>query len=207
MVKLIQRHSLKISLLMLLILSVSVTVASAGEIVLDQKQELEDGSTSLDKDEIGQEFTPTMSPLVAVEIKIRTANTLGDDTIIVNIRDSTIDGPILGTSSQLVIEGFEGWIRFDFPPIPLDPGSLYVIEVEVSKKTFAWYEGPGDVYPGGQGITFGDPYMDDFVFRTYAELNEPVGGELLPTGSILSILPIILAVTLITLSPKILGKK
>jgi hypothetical protein len=209
MIKLIHRNSLKIGLLMLLILSFSVTFASAGEI-LDQKQEIRDGSVAiLNLYPLGQEFTPTLSPLAAVELKIETLNPgSGDDTITVNIRESTIGGTILGSDSKFLEDGFDGWLRFDFNHIPVNPGSIYVIELVASKATFSWGYARSDVYPDGGAIHKGSPISFDQMFRTFkVEPEEPVGGELLPKGTIVNILPYIVTALLLTATSQFFVKK
>jgi len=88
-------------------------------LILDQEQEPANITIQIFSNEpIGQSFIPTLSPLAAVEVYISTMNPgWGDDTIACRIRDSTIDGTILGTAYQFLTDagapppvglGFEG---------------------------------------------------------------------------------------------------
>jgi hypothetical protein len=86
--------------------------------------------------------------------------------LVVNIRESTIYGPILGTSNILQLpEGFYGVTHFTFPSVvPLTPGQKYVIEVVVvAGGSWAFYDswavqssgGPYSTYPGETWIVSG----------------------------------------------------
>ena len=112
----------------------------------------------------GQEFTPKLQALDAVELKLDDAscNSAGGDggMMTVQIRKGTIDGEIIGTSfTRHFANCFVGNMRFDFPQfIKVSPGDVYVIEpVYVSGNTAAIYidGGPGSLYPGGQLILSG----------------------------------------------------
>ena len=171
-------------LLLTTVLALSVVSnVNAGVETLDQKQE---GTQTCQNifvySPTGQEFTPTLSPLTAVEIYVITDGV--PDTLTVNIRQSTIDGTILGTASKLMSDVFEGWLRFDFPGgIALTPGSLYVIEVTTDARNFMWCAQGQNPYPGGRYILDGVPSENgDKAFRTYSSGGSPVGGVVLPTN-------------------------
>jgi len=80
---------------------------------------------------IGQEFVPAASSLDAVELMVGNGDLPGPADLFVNIRHTTIDGPIIGTSLLLTLPfGTGGLTHFDFPSaVPLIPGEVYVIEV------------------------------------------------------------------------------
>jgi hypothetical protein len=116
---------------------------------------------------IGQEFTPALTSLDAVELF---TNGIGA-TLVVNIRQDTITGPLLGTSLSVSLQDlFPGITHFDFPAtVPLVPGQLYVIEALVASGDFAEIGssgGPFSTYPGGNQILQGVPQPNnDLWFR------------------------------------------
>jgi hypothetical protein len=178
-----------------LIFSTLVNNGLADTLILDQKQESIRGTSQIQVSEpIGQSFIPTLSPLAAVEVYIRTMNPgFGDDTITCRIRDSTIGGTILGIASQLVTVPFEGWVRFTFdPPIQVNPGSTYVIELDANTETFGWRYEQDNPYPDGVSISNGNPLSElDRTFRTYALLLPPVGGVTTPVNKLVILTPYI----------------
>ena len=122
----------------------------------------------------GQEFTPSMPKLIGVDVGIGAINPGGgDDIITMNIRQATIDGPILDTRSEEIQVPFNGLKHFSFPcpGVKVIPGNVYVIELTATKKTFGWWSnGIGyDAYPRGRAIRNGSPSeRADQVFQTYA---------------------------------------
>ena len=160
---------------LVIVLASSVNAATVE--VIDQHSDYYGGSRNIGLfSPLGQEFTPTMSPLIAVELYVESPiinPPLPDNTITVHIREATIDGNILGTASRLASSGFEGWLRFDFPGgIDMTFGlgsSVYVIEVSSSGTTFVLHFSPTDVYLGGRSIVSGAPVAtEDQSFRTYS---------------------------------------
>lgn len=134
---------------------------------------------------VGQEFTPTLDNLSRVEIH---GNTYEDGSIVtLNVRESTMSGPILTTATQYlemnVGHDWMGnpcpestWYSFDVPDISLVPGSLYVIEVVlVEGEQLSWCSDNGNPYPGGRAIKEGSIQEDrDWMFRTYGMSAPPV---------------------------------
>jgi hypothetical protein len=138
---------------------------------------------------IGQEFTPTRPSLDVVELittdfeGVVGAPSVGAN-LFVNIRQSTITGPIAGTSSVALPDHFGGITHFDFPSaVSLVPGNLYVIEAVVTSGD-NWGIGiisrPPDspfsfsTYPGGNVIIFGEPgFNSDMWFREGPVVPEP----------------------------------
>ncbi|MEM4251546.1 MAG: hypothetical protein QW828_06925, partial [Candidatus Bathyarchaeia archaeon] len=104
------RYILPIMFALVIVLAPSANAAKLE--VIDQKQEdtTYDWNIILANEPCGQEFTPTMTPLIAVEVYLKAVNPSGADTITVNIRQDKIDGTILGTASKLVDFNL-GWVR------------------------------------------------------------------------------------------------
>jgi len=157
-----------------------LTDAATG--VVDQKQEYPGNVWRILSDApIGQEFVPSLSPLIGVDVYIDDLDVSGDDTLILNIRQGTITNPILGTVSQSVHQGLHAWIHYDLSsPLSVTVGSTYVLELTATTDRFGWAGGAlPNLYPLGSAILSGvvDPTVD-FAFRTYApsQVSPPVGG-------------------------------
>lgn len=122
---------------------------------------------------MGQSFIPTKSPLAGVEVYLKTVNAYGDDTITLNLRQGSITGNILTSSTQTVagsIMNWEGLVYFAFPSAQtVTPGDVYVWELVVTNPTFAYYATTAtDLYAGGNLFTAGSPRVNqDAYFRTY----------------------------------------
>ena len=115
----------------------------------------------------GQTFIPSDSNLMTVDVSILTGNPgSGDDTITLKILSA--DQQVLGTSSQFVVDGFDGWLHFQFPDAGLmvTPGDTYIIALEdTGKTTFGWMYAD-DTYPNGHAMMLGaDKPSYDFFFR------------------------------------------
>jgi len=146
---------------------------------------------------VGQSFTPTKSILAGVDLffqdNIRDGSSTA--TVTINLRDGSINGAILGTTSKAVTSAFGGLqspqeVHFDFiPPITnLTPGNLYVIEMQSNISPSFTPVGRQDVLPanpyaGGDRITGGNVSPEsDHAFRTYFTTLQ-VGGQLLQIDS------------------------
>jgi len=214
---------LKFNNKLLLLVSLFLVIFSSFSVfayieVVDQKQEDPGGyrTIAINSGLMGQEFTPTMSPLIAVELYIGTSypDTVGD-TITCRIRELTITGTILGTASQSVTNGFDGWLRFDFAPhIPVTPGSVYVIELHAPGYIFCWYWKSGNPYPNGRLIDTGSPVTEhDFAFRTYSYIEEPegvpspVGGEIFQIDKLAILTPYIIIIAVLTTATVLIKKR
>jgi len=126
----------------------------------------------------GQEFTPTVSNLVAIDFYI---SGVSPTSITVNIRSSSITGTIVGSETHIFSSAVDGFTpsHFDFPtPVPLIPGSIYVIE-PITPTSFSWCQSLGDDYPGGMQIKLGSPTGRDYAFSTFFT-EGVVGGTVLP---------------------------
>jgi hypothetical protein len=124
----------------------------------------------------GQEFIPSEPSVAAIELLLEAFNPPYADNLYVRIREGSIAGAILGTSSietvyhPLAFDTF--WQRFEFPtPVSVLPGEKYVYEVIATDASFALhyvqtatFNSDGTFsygrcdYPGGVMITGGDPY-------------------------------------------------
>ena len=118
---------------------------------------------------IGQEFVPEFNSLNVVELFTSDFNS-GAETLLVNVREGDIFGPIVGTSDSVVASDFDGVTRFNFEEIvPLNPGETYVIDV-VLESGSNWgigsSGGPFSTYPDGNQILNGEPQPNnDLWFR------------------------------------------
>jgi hypothetical protein len=104
---------------------------------------------------------------MTVDVSILTGNPgRGDDTI--TLRILSADQQVLGTASQFVADGFEGWLHFQFPDsgLMVTPGDTFIIALEdTGTTTFGWRYAD-DTYPNGHAISLGiDQPTWDFFFR------------------------------------------
>jgi hypothetical protein len=125
---------------------------------------------------LGQEFTPSLNGLNAVDLFIEDWNyrlNAGAE-FQVRIRNDEITGPIVGTSESVSLpDGFSGTVKFEFPSlVPVLPGSRYVMELhplqplsgENNWGTASKFDLEGG-YPGGAVIKSGSRAdQEDMVF-------------------------------------------
>lgn len=116
-----------------------------------------------------QSFTPTVSPLVAVDIHtLEPAST----PITLRIRAGSPTGPVLATATASSPSGNPP-LHFDLPTLlVVTPGVTLVLELAYPAiPTFhGWsIKNPGGAYPGGQAFgCVGSPVSSgDFLFATY----------------------------------------
>ena len=137
----------------------STGLVSAQDYVVDQ--ESSDFTHVLDygifsHDPIGQEFVPTLDHVDIVEV---VTSSSGGTQLQVLIRDDTIDGEILGSSSKLVEPGYNNVERFEFDEsVPLVPFGRYVIEVRQLSGTGGLSVRGEDNYPNGRLIVSGEAW-------------------------------------------------
>ncbi len=131
-----------------------------------------------------QSFTPTASPLVTLELRLRAGGSFPDAGVstTVNIRAGTPTGAVLGTATAFVpgpqATGTQLLVTFSFfPAIGLTPGSTVVIEwlspapapVEAG-AILTWMGRTDDPYPDGNMFgCFGAAAVpeNDLNFRTF----------------------------------------
>lgn len=154
--------------------------------VLDQSNDPETGTSFGCFDtgwSIYQSFTPTASPLVAVELRFRAGGDFpvaGVDTT-VKIRSGSPVGTVLGTATAFVegpqVVGTQLLVLFSFSPaITLTPGDTYVIEWLSpapagvnANPILMWMGRTDDPYPGGNmfGWLGTEVPSYDLNFRTF----------------------------------------
>ena len=141
-----------------------------------------------------QEFVPTQSGLVSIEIEIQSNNLASVNPITVNLRNGGPTGAIIGTTTThtgLPPAVSTGTAHFDFgSPIALTPGNLHTIEIEINdgSSDILWVGNTGNPYPLGASYSrfagsLGTPSTTvDLTLKTFF-LSQVVGGELLPIDS------------------------
>ncbi len=126
---------------------------------------------------MGQEFVPTKNKLVGVDVFMG-GYKKGDTDLILNIRKDNIHNPILASRQVYVASHYRGWVHVSFlPPVKLQPGSRYVIQVALSDpdgglSIVSDGRCKVDTYLFGGWILWGKPRdrincYNDLVFRTY----------------------------------------
>ncbi len=116
----------------------------------------------------GQSFTPTADNLIGVDIFFFLVSL--DRNITIEIREGSLDGPLLGSSTKMVSAGSDKIEHFDFSLTPLTPGNTYVIRTAASLGEFLWLIAPDNAYLGGTALGLGFPcgvVGCDFGFQTY----------------------------------------
>lgn len=114
----------------------------------------------------GQSFTPTLNGIGFVRLTFNDGN-IGDSlgaTVYLNLRSTSITGPILGTSDNVsMANGFSGQANFFFPStIALVPGTKYFFDLNLQS---------------------GGTWNVDFSSYSYSGGNSYVGGNLYPGGN------------------------
>jgi len=127
---------------------------------------------------IGQEFTPSQDSLDVVEMLTATPFPVPNVSLLVNIRQGSIGGPVLGTSFTVFMpDNFVGMTEteFDFPSsVALVPGLLYVMQIQLSSGVNWGVFGGGPTYTGGRAIISGEPQSQtDLWFREGPAVPEP----------------------------------
>jgi len=127
----------------------------------------------------GHEFTPTKSPLVAVEVLLGGGNQPYKDTITLNVRESSIFGPVLASVSKEIdyspipyTSEMNSWEFFELPyPVEVVPSNIYVFELVATNTSLGWIWGDcyvyGYEYLSGDWIFWGSLYKNDKYFRIY----------------------------------------
>ena len=141
-----------------------------------------------------QEFVPTQSSIVSIDIELVSLALASANPITVNLKNGGgPTGAIIGTTTTHTglppAGGGFGSVavaHFDFAsPITLTPGNLYTIELVVNdgSSEFSWAANDGDPYPlgaswavTGLGQIVGPGSFSDFTLKTYFP-SQLVGGE------------------------------
>ncbi|NTV12753.1 MAG: hypothetical protein HGA96_02275 [Desulfobulbaceae bacterium] len=125
---------------------------------------------------MGQEFVASQDNLAAVELFMKNLKGVPAD-IAINIRESTLAGQIIGSSTYLsapisAAKNWQGWALFAFAaPVELIPGNVYVIElIHAMPAATAWYWLTNSAYDqpvSGAIICNNVRTAASFYFRTY----------------------------------------
>ncbi len=108
----------------------------------------------------GQSFTPTLNSIGFIRLNVADSNpgnSLGA-TVYVNLRTSSITGPVLGSTTPVVLpDAFAGVVNFLFPAaLDLVPGTEYYMQPVVQTGDLWTSATAGDfIYPGGELYHYG----------------------------------------------------
>jgi len=157
--------------------SLLIAIPVHGGLIVDQQQTLENGVTATFTSP-AQSFIPTLTSLNFVELGLEDRdpdNSIGAN-LFVQIRQTSITGTIIGTSSTLSLsDGFGAPVGsgltpvlFTFPSlVSLTPSNTYVLQLFISSgDTFLVNTSDSNPYSGGTAFFFGSPFSDsDLYFR------------------------------------------
>jgi hypothetical protein len=131
---------------------------------------------------VGQTFKPSFAGLDAVELWTEDqwdgeCSGVGA-RLQVNLREAAIDGPLVGSSSPVVLpDCFKGIAVFGFPSlITLTPDKAYVVEVVImsgDNRGVVWQQIP-DAYPRGESVVLGAGGLSDIWFREGLQNSTPL---------------------------------
>ena len=138
-------------------------------------------STGVSGNSMFQSFTPTVSQLVAVELRLKSGGGFPAEGVNtnVNIRSGSPAGPVLGSSTTFVpsATGMD-LVHFAFDtPIAMVPGETYLIEwYPATPIIYGWIGREDDPYPGGSAFfSYGAPDPDkDYNFIMFGPDTELV---------------------------------
>jgi len=134
---------------------------------------------------LGQEFTPSATSVVALDLRLVPANEPHASSITVRVREAPaeqcrigesgllecpvgFEGAVLAQTTQDVAQ-VDGWVHFDFPsPAVVTPGEVYMISVQSNNFGYGWWRDEGNRYTGGMMAPGFPGSGTDFLFRTYA---------------------------------------
>jgi len=136
---------------------------------------------------VGQSFTPSLSTVGFVRLRLFDLDPGSGTgaTLAVNLRSTAINGPLLGTTTPVVLgDGFTGATNFSFATaVPVVPTTTYFLEAVVQSGDNWGITVIGDSYSGG--IIYGglQPFTgNDLWFREGIIVPEPSSLVLLICG-------------------------
>ncbi len=167
-------------------------VQAQGTLVFDQESSSDEvspfGSVPIQAySSLGQSFTPSLAIVGVVQLRqfdINPGNALGA-TLVVNLHSAAINGPILGTTTPVVLsDGFAGSVNFFFASsVSVTPFTTYFIETVVQSGDNWGITTLGDVYPNGSFYGSGFPFIAaDLWFREGIVVPEPSSVSLVFLG-------------------------
>ena len=139
---------------------------------------------------VGQSFTPSLSTVGFIRVKLydmAPANGVGA-TLVMNLRSNAINGPILGTTTLVLGNGFSGSTNFIFPnAVPVSPSLTYFFETTVQAGDNWGITSldnlPGDNYPNGFMYAGPNTFTGgDLWFREGIVVPEPASISLVLIG-------------------------
>lgn len=136
---------------------------------------------------LGQSFTPSLSTVGFVQLRqfdITPGNFLGA-TLVVNLRSTAINGPILGTATPVVLnDSFSGTVNFFFATaVPVTPATTYFLETVVQSGDNWGITVLGDTYSSGAVYASGFAASgSDLWFREGLVVPEPSSALLFLAG-------------------------
>ena len=161
-----------------------------GTLIYDQQStNLVEGSAGLYEayQPVGQSFTPSLSSISFVELRLYDAGSLEilGSTVYVNLRSDSITGPILSSSTPVFLPNafFDVTNFFFSTSVSLTPGVTYYLQPVIeSGDTVGSYVTDAS-YPGGSEIYQGVPIADRSLwFREGIVVPEPSSALLILLG-------------------------
>jgi hypothetical protein len=126
---------------------------------------------------IGQSYVPSESEHLGIDLRLMSSLDAIHSPVTLVLHEDTLAGPLVPGATATVTPNsgnWEEWIPFAFPwPVPLTPGSMYVVEILTSTHNLGW-DGDflGNPYPQGHGFINGEDWGGDFNFRTWVSCTE-----------------------------------
>ena len=118
---------------------------------------------------IGQSFKPSYPLFTGFDVYLMNDAT-ATRAVTMKLRSGTIGGSIIGSKTFSVSASSAwAWIHIDMSsPVPVNPGSLYVIELVESVGGVNWGVNLAGTYPEGNSIVMGvDKPAHDRMFKTF----------------------------------------
>nr|MDO8134680.1 CFI-box-CTERM domain-containing protein [Candidatus Njordarchaeum guaymaensis] len=118
---------------------------------------------------IGQSFKPSYPLFTGFDVYLMNDET-ASRAVTMKLRSGTIGGPIIGSKTFSVSASSAwAWVHSDMSsPVPVNPGSLYVIELVESVGGVNWGVNLAGTYTGGNAIIMGaDTPAYDNMFKTF----------------------------------------
>ncbi len=135
----------------------------------------------------GQSFTPALSAIDFIRLKFQDGDPtdgLGA-TINLNLRSTSITGPLLGTTASVSMpNSFSGAVDFFFPnTVALGAGTTYYFDLGLQSGGTWNIDVEAFSYPGGEAYSRGSPSPgSDYWFREGIIVPEPSSVALLVVG-------------------------